>query len=87
MIVVAVLTASTFVLPRVFALHAARLVYEHLNLSPGEVKLTKSDVLETLEKRDSFPNMRIAYRWGLSAALIKMLRWPLVILLLILILV
>lgn len=87
MIVVAVLTASTFVLPRVFALHAARMVYEHLSLSPGEVRLSKADVVEILGKRDSSPDMRIAYRWGLSAALIKLLRWPLVILLLILILV
>lgn len=87
MAVLLVLTASTFILPGVFARHAARLVYDHIHAAPKDHAPSKEELVALFSKPGGARVIRLAYRWGTAAALLSLARWPLVVLVVVLVLV
>ena len=79
MSVLVVVTVFSFVLPGVFARHAARTLYNYLGTTPEQRVLTKEEIEALFRKPDGARAIRYAYRWALAAGVFKFLRWPLLV--------
>lgn len=75
--VLLVLTVACFVLPNVFARHAVELMARDLNRTARD----RAELERLFRDPNKSPGVRLAYRWGLAGGLVKLARWPMLILL------